>query len=81
VCSSDLDALIRFYETRTGNKAATSTPGMTIIPTSFGEAHQKGDPPPIKNYVTIAGPTAAGTSVLMFLVRPPGWTGQEGAGR
>jgi hypothetical protein len=75
------DVLAQFYEKHTGNKTASSLPGMIIVPISFGKAYQKGDTPPMKDYVTIAGPMGAGTSLLMFTKRPADWTGNEGAGK
>jgi hypothetical protein len=75
------DVLCQFYEKRTGNKNSSPVPTMMIVAISFGKAAQKGDNPPMKDYVTIAGPTDAGTSLLMFTKRPASWTGLEGGGR
>ena len=73
--------VVQFYVKHTGNQVALASGKTSVIPINFGKPAQKGDTPPLKDTVTIAGPTDAGMTVIMILKQGPGWTGQAGAGR
>lgn len=75
------DAVAQFYVKRTGNAVGVAAGNAFFIPINFGKPAQKGDTPPVKDSMIISGPTETGTSVIMILKMPAGWTGQEGAGR
>jgi hypothetical protein len=75
--------LAKYYEQRTGNARIVSpfAANAIIVPINFGTAAQKGDNPPMKDFITIAGSDSDGKALLIITKRSATWTGNEGAGK
>jgi len=75
--------LAKYYEQHTGNARVVSpfAANAIIVPINFGTAAQKGDTPPMKDFVTIAGSDGEGKAILIITKRSAAWTGNEGAGK